>query len=78
MMVMMVMSPAAEPSGCPYNNNNKKGSHTQLDSRKQVIAFQDRVITINIKDICYKAAAIGQSLIDGQEVHKVMLGSQIW
>ena len=29
--------------------NNKKRSHTQLDSRKQVIAFQDRVITINIK-----------------------------
>ena len=27
-------------------NNNKKRSHTQLDSRKQVIAFQDRVITI--------------------------------
>ena len=27
--------------------NNKKRSHTQLDSRKQVIAFQDRVITIN-------------------------------
>ena len=27
--------------------NNKKQSHTQLDSRKQVIAFQDRVITIN-------------------------------
>ena len=25
--------------------------------------------------ICYKAAAIGQSLIDGQEVHKVMLSS---
>ena len=25
------------------NNNNKKRSHTQLDSRKQVIAFQDRV-----------------------------------
>ena len=23
--------------------NNKKRSHTQLDSRKQVIAFQDRV-----------------------------------
>ena len=23
--------------------------------------------------ICYKAAAIGQSLIDGQEVHKVKL-----
>ena len=42
---MMVMSPAAEPSGCPY-------------------------VT--------KAAAIGQSLIDGQEVHKVMLSSQIW
>ena len=28
----------------------KKRSHTQLDSRKQVIAFQDRVITINIKE----------------------------
>ena len=34
---------------CP-NNNNKKRSHTQLDSRKQVIAFQDRVMTINIKE----------------------------
>ena len=31
-------------------HNNKKRSHTQLDSRKQVIAFQDRVITINIKE----------------------------
>ena len=31
-------------------SNNKKQSHTQLDSRKQVIAFQDRVITINIKE----------------------------
>ena len=30
--------------------NNKKRSHTQLDSIKQVIAFQDRVITINIKE----------------------------
>ena len=30
--------------------NNKKRSHTQLDSREQVIAFQDRVITINIKE----------------------------
>ena len=30
--------------------NNKKRSHPQLDSRKQVIAFQDRVITINIKE----------------------------
>ena len=28
--------------------NNKKRSHTQLDSRKQVIAFQDRVITIYV------------------------------
>ena len=27
-----------------------KRSHTQLHSRKQVIAFQDRVITINIKE----------------------------
>ena len=38
----------------PYNNNNnnnnKKRSHTQLDSRKQVIAFQDRVMIINIKE----------------------------
>ena len=33
-----------------HQNNNKKRSHTQLDSRKQVIAFQDRVITINIKE----------------------------
>ena len=33
-----------------YHINNKKRSHTQLDSRKQVIAFQDRVITINIKE----------------------------
>ena len=32
------------------DTNNKKRSHTQLDSRKQVIAFQDRVITINIKE----------------------------
>ena len=32
------------------HNNNKKRSHTQLDSRKQVIAFQARVITINIKE----------------------------
>ena len=32
------------------DNNNKKRSHTQLDSRKQVIAFQDRVMTINIKE----------------------------
>ena len=30
--------------------NNRKRSHTQLDSRKQVIAFQDRVMTINIKE----------------------------
>ena len=33
-----------------YRLNNKKRSHTQLNSRKQVIAFQDRVITINIKE----------------------------
>ena len=32
------------------STNNKKRSHTQLDSRKQVIAFQDRVMTINIKE----------------------------
>ena len=28
--------------------------------------------------ICYKAAAIGQSLIDGQEVRKVIISSQIY
>ena len=33
-----------------YQINNTKRSHTQLDSRKQVIAFQDRVMTINIKE----------------------------
>ena len=32
------------------DSNNKKRSHTQLDSRKQVIAFQDRVMTIKIKE----------------------------
>ena len=39
--------------GYDYGNvlmYNKKQSHTQLDSRKQVIAFQDRVMTINIKE----------------------------
>ena len=35
---------------CPCLSDNKNRSHTQLDSRKQVIAFQDRVITINIKE----------------------------
>ena len=35
---------------CMQYYNNKKRSHTQLDSRKQVIAFQDRVITINMKE----------------------------
>ena len=34
----------------PILANNKKRSHTQLDPRKQVTAFQDRVITINIKE----------------------------
>ena len=33
-----------------WNRNNKERSHPQLDSRKQVIEFQDRVITINIKE----------------------------
>ena len=28
----------------------KKRSDTQLDSRKQIIAFQDRMITINVKE----------------------------
>ena len=34
----------------PEKVNNKKRSHNQLNSRKQVIAFQDRVMTINIKE----------------------------
>ena len=33
------LSKASTSTGIPYNN--KKRSHTQLDSRKQVIAFQD-------------------------------------
>ena len=37
-------------SNLALHRNNKKRSHTQLDSGKQVIAFQDRVITINIKE----------------------------
>ena len=37
-------------NGMETDMNNKKRSHTQLDSRKQVIAFQDRVMTINIKE----------------------------
>ena len=41
--------PASKPK-TSLTKNNKKRSHTQLDSRKQVIAFQDRVITINIKE----------------------------
>ena len=36
--------------GARKGANNKRQSHTQLDSREQVIAFQDRVITINIKE----------------------------
>ena len=43
------LSGDGNPEG-PFDTNNKKRSHTQLDSRKQVIAFQDRVITINIKE----------------------------
>ena len=34
------------------HNNNKKRSHTQLDSRKQVIAFQDRVIKLRNQIFC--------------------------
>ena len=44
-----VMSSIKNPK-TTAEDNNKKRSHTQLDSRKQVIAFQDRVITINIKE----------------------------
>ena len=45
-----VASSDPNPRGGGQLPNNKKRSHTQLDSRKQVIAFQDRVITINIKE----------------------------
>ena len=49
-----MLDPIAKHSDDEYRikkaRNNKKRSHTQLDSRKQVIAFQDRVITINIKE----------------------------
>ena len=40
----------SELSETLYTEITKKRSHTQLDSRKQVIAFQDRVMTINIKE----------------------------
>ena len=53
---VMISSDELEPtrfysmSKASTSTNNKKRSHTQLDSRKQVIAFQDRVMTINIKE----------------------------
>ena len=48
-----VLNRGGDACSMHYGNsrgNNKKRSHTKLDSRKQVIAFQDRVITINIKE----------------------------
>ena len=56
--VQWVVSISGENFTCGYTHclvgsvtcNNKKQSPTQLDSRKQVIAFQDRVMTINIKE----------------------------
>ena len=44
----MMTNSTEQQIGCAQRNNEKR-SHTQLDSRKQVIAFQDRVITIIIK-----------------------------
>ena len=49
-MSLTYRSSATQHSSDSSDINNKKRSHTQLDSRKQVIAFQDRVITINIKE----------------------------
>ena len=45
-----IRAPFKNEQGGSIFINNKKRSHTQLDSRKQVIAFQDRAITINIKE----------------------------
>ena len=45
-----IPTPPASKINTEPERNNKKRSHTQLDSRKQVIAFQDRVMTINIKE----------------------------
>ena len=47
--------------------NNKKRSHTQLDSRKQVIAFQDRVITI----VCENDAAHSFADIPPKQIFSV-------
>ena len=61
--------------------NNKKRSHAQLDSRKQVIAFQDRVITINIKEAqhplkCEKQVIDKSSImlkISTKSMHRVLV-----
>ena len=47
--------------------NNKKRSHTQLDSRKQVIAFQDRVMTINMKEAQHPLKR-GKQVIDKSSI----------
>ena len=49
-LVQTAIHSAIEITKCDNEANNKKRSHAQLDSRKQVIAFQDRVMTINIKE----------------------------
>ena len=62
-------------------SNDKKRSHTQLDSRKQVIAFQDRVITINIKEaqhpLKWKKQVIDKSSImlkiSTKSMHRVLV-----
>ena len=48
--LIVILCPTILDNKTYLSRNNKKRSHTQLDSRKQVIAFQDRVITINIKE----------------------------
>ena len=49
-MFLSLMHRSLIPVHPQFIPNNTKRSHTQLDSRKQVIAFQDRVMTINIKE----------------------------
>ena len=61
--------------------NNKKRSHTQLDSRKQVIAFQDRMMTINIKEAQHPLKRVKQVIdkstimlkISTESMHRVLV-----
>ena len=53
------------------NNNNKNRSHTQLDSRKQVIAFQDIGTFCNF--VAMATAPDSTNWFDLQNVLKVYL-----